>query len=410
MRSLHPKVLHKVMGCAMLRYVLETLYSLGVRDFCVVVGAGSDEVRSFVAEWKKGKPVSIRLVFQKVQKGTGHAVMMTQPFLKYPGEVLIWPGDMPLMKPRTIRTLMRCHRESSNSATVLSALHQDPFGYGRIIRAGGDFIAIREEIDASEAEKRIQEVSSGIYLFKTEDLFPALKKIKPLNRKKELYLTDTVEILIQQGKKVEALPLALGEEAQGINSREDLATAVRTMKNREIQYHQERGVTILFPEQTYIEPGAKIGRDTVIFPWSYIEAGVRIGRNCQIGPFAKIRTGTRIEDGAAIGSFVEVNRSKIGKKVLAKHLSYLGDAVIGDMTNVGAGTITANYDGKKKHVTRIGKKVLIGSNTVFVAPVKVADQVRTGAGAVLTRRTKTKKGEVVVGVPARVVKKKAGYR
>jgi bifunctional UDP-N-acetylglucosamine pyrophosphorylase/glucosamine-1-phosphate N-acetyltransferase len=177
------------------------------------------------------------------------------------------------------------------------------------------------------------------------------------------------------------------------------------MNKREILQHSERGVTFISPDQTYVAPKVKIGKDTVIYPWCYIESGVKIGGGCQIGPFAKIRKGSVIGDSAVIGSFVEVNRSVIGKKVLAKHLTYLGDALIGEGTNIGAGTITANFDGRKKHRTRVGKNVLIGSNTVFVAPVTVGDKARTGAGSVVTGGTKIQKGEVVVGVPARPLRK-----
>ena len=181
------------------------------------------------------------------------------------------------------------------------------------------------------------------------------------------------------------------------------------MNQREVAKHMENGVTIVNPDQTYLEPGVKIGTDTVIYPWCFIESGVEIGKNCQIGPFAKIRKGSSVGDGSLVGSFVEVNRSKLGSSVSAKHLSYLGDAVIGSETNIGAGTITANFDGKRKHATHVGKRVLIGSNTVLVAPVTIEDGARTGAGSVVTGGSRVKKGTTVVGVPARVLsgKKKA---
>ena len=407
MRSEHPKVLHEILGRPLLDYVLETLESLGVRNPKVVVGAGGKEVCSFIEKRNTARKVKATAVWQHEQKGTGHAVQMAEKSLA--GEdrdLLIWPGDMPVLTPGTLKRFIRSHRESGAQASVLSSLQRDPAGYGRILRAGGQFYAIREELDAGESERRIQEVNSGVYLFKTPVLFGALKKIRPANSKKELYLTDTVEVLAKYGAAIEAFPFAGEKEASGINSRMDLAMATKIMTSREIQGHMERGVSFISPDQTFVEPGAKIGPDTVIEPWTYIEAGVKIGKGCHIGPFAKLRKGSEIGDGTIIGSFVEVNRSKLGKKVLAKHLAYLGDAVIGDETNVGAGAITANFDGRNKHVTRIGKKVFIGSNTVFVAPVTLSDFSKTGAGAVVTAGTRVKKGEVVAGIPARPLAKK----
>ena len=406
MRSLRPKVLHEIFGRPLLVYVLDTLRQLGVKNPKVVIGSGAEQVRSFLKDSKRESGISPASVLQREQKGTGHAVEMTRGTLRgYKGDVLIWPGDMPLLTPETLAEFIRHHREAGAAASVLSALQIDPAGYGRILRAGGKFYAIREELDASEEERRVQEVNTGVYLFNAQVLFEALRKIGTSNRKNEYYLTDTIEVLTREGVGVEAFPLASSREAQGINSRRDLSEGISTMKNREIQKHLEKGVTFLSPDQTFVEPGARIGEDTVIYPWCYIEAGVRIGKNCQIGPFAKIRKGTEIGDGTIIGSFVEVNRSRIGKGVQAKHLTYLGDAIVGDGSNIGAGTITANYDGKNKHQSRVGKKVLIGSNTVLVAPVVIEDGARTGAGSVVTGGSRVKRGQVVVGVPAKPLKK-----
>lgn len=400
MRSEKPKVLHEVLGRPLLEYVLQNLALLGVKKPIVVVGSGASQVRSAFA----GRA---QFVTQAQQKGTGHAVMMARRHLvSSRSDVLIWPGDMPLLKFETLRQFAARHRRARADVSVLSALRLDPFGYGRILRAGGAFCGIREELDASEIEKRIQEVNTGIYLFHTGLLFKTLVRVRPNNRKKEIYLTDTIEILSGEGSKLEAFPLAASDEGQGVNSRGDLAAVTKKMNQRVIQEHQSRGVTFVSPEQTFVSPGVKIGQDTVIYPWCFIEKDVRIGRGCEIGPFAKIRGGTEIGDEAVIGSFVEVNRSRIGKKVQAKHLTYLGDARVGDETNIGAGTITANFDGKKKSETRIGRKVLVGSDTVFVAPVEIGDHARTGAGAVVTGRTIVKKGEVVAGVPARPIGRK----
>ncbi len=404
MKSEKPKVLHEILGKPLLGYVLDTLAAAGIHQACVVIGSGADQVQAYLKSRASYPKVSV--VFQREQKGTGHAVEMARKHLAASREeVLIWPGDMPLLKGETLRDFQSRHRQSGAVASVLSALRVEPKGYGRILRIAGQFSAIREELDASEAERRIQEVNTGVYLFNAKKLLEALKKIKPSNAKKEFYLTDTLEVLGNEQLKTEAFPLASETEGQGINSRIDLAEATRVMKKRENLKHQENGVTLVDPDQIFIEPGVKIGTDTTIYPWCYIETGVKIGKDCQIGPFAKIRKGSVIEDGAVIGSFVEINRSRIGKKVMAKHLAYLGDAEIGEGTNIGAGAITANFDGTQKHLTKIGKKVLVGSNTVFVAPVEVGDHAKTGAGSVITGGSRIKKGQVVAGVPARLLKK-----
>jgi bifunctional UDP-N-acetylglucosamine pyrophosphorylase/glucosamine-1-phosphate N-acetyltransferase len=396
-----PKVLHPVFGKPVLAYVLETLAGAGIKAPYVVVGYKAGEVNSFL------KTFGAIPVLQREQKGTGHAVMMARAAIRSAqGPVLIWPGDMPLVKPETLERFFEAHKKSRAHVSVLSCYRADPAGYGRIVREEGRFAAIREELDAMPEERLIREVNTGIYLFDQKALFEAIEKIGQNNQKGEYYLTDTIEILRREGYCVEAFSLANAEEGQGINSRKDLAIVTQKINEWEIARHQDRGVTFMAPEQTFVAPGVKIGQGTMIFPWCFIEAGVEIGRQCEIGPFAKLRCGTVIGDGSIIGSFVEVSRSRIGKKVLAKHLAYLGDAVVGDGSNVGAGTVTANFDGKKKHATVIGKNVMIGSNTVFVAPVRIPDGVKTGAGSVVISKTIIKKGDVVVGVPARPISKK----
>ncbi|HNX68171.1 MAG TPA: NTP transferase domain-containing protein [Candidatus Omnitrophota bacterium] len=401
MRSELPKVLHEVFGKPVLGYVIETLAEIGIRKPYIVIGYQAETVRQFL---KTSEAVS---VLQKEQKGTGHAVMMARASLKNAeGPILIWPGDMPLAKPLTLKEFFKAHEKSRAHVSVLSCFQENPHGYGRIVREGGKFVAIREELDATSEERAIREVNTGIYLFDKKALFRALERVGQDNRKGEYYLTDTIEILRRDGYCVEAFSLAKAEEGQGINSQKDLAAVTKKINEREIEKHMDRGVTFWAPEQTFVAPGASIGKGTVIYPWCFIESGVEIGAGCKIGPLAKLRAGSVIGDGSVIGSFVEVNRSKVGKNVCAKHLAYLGDAVIGDGSNVGAGAITANYDGKNKHQTKVGKKVFIGSNTVLVAPVNVPDGVRTGAGSVVTRKTSMKKCDVVVGVPAKPIQKK----
>ncbi len=395
-----PKVLHEVLGKPALGYVLETLAEAGVKRPRVVIGYQAESVRRFLKNYDTVP------VLQRDQKGTGHAVMMARAALaQAQGPVLVWPGDMPLVKLETLKRFFEAHRESRAHASVLSCVQTDPAGYGRIVREDRKFTAIREALDATLEERGIREVNTGIYLFDKKGLFEALEKIGQNNRKGEYYLTDTIEILRRDHYCVEAFPFASAEEGQGINSQKDLSLVTRQINQREIEKHQERGVTFVAPEQTFVGPDVKIGRGTVVYPWCFIESGVTIGPKCQIGPFAKLRKGTILGAENVIGSFVEVNRTQTGKNVFAKHLAYLGDAVIGDGSNIGAGTITANYDGKKKHPTRIGKNAFIGSNTVLVAPVCVPDGVKTGAGSVVTPKTRMKKGDVVVGVPAKPIQK-----
>jgi len=404
MQSGRPKVLHKIFDKPLLDYPLEILGRLGIKKPIVVVGWGKEKILSHL----DGR---VKAVVQSPQLGTGHAVQVARQRLgRFHGSVLVWPADMTLVREETIQKLIRNHRDSEAVVTILSSLMVDPTGYGRVIRQGGHVVGIREELDADPGEKRIHEVNTGVYLFEPRFLFGALEKIRPTNRKKEYYLTDTIHLIYEAGGKVEALPYASSDEAQGINSQEDLARAVRIMSQQNIHQHQVRGVTIISPEQTFIAPDVRIGKDTVIYPWTYIERKVRIGRRCQIGPFAKIRSGTVLGDDSVIGSFVEVNRSRIGKKVLAKHLAYLGDAEVGDNTNIGAGTITANFDGRMKQKTRIGKRAFIGVDTLLIAPVRVGNRARTGAGAVLTRGTNVKNGETYVGIPARNLRKSGKWR
>lgn len=404
MHSARPKVLHEIFGKPLLGYVLDTLAQLGVNAPAVVIGSGADQVRSYLKERKSGKKIPV--VLQREQKGTGHAVEMSRPALgKYKGDILIWPGDMPLLTKETLKSFFEEHKKAKADVSVLSAVQPDPKGYGRILKERGRFTAIREHLDATDQERKVNEVNTGVYLFDAEKLFSALKKVKPANNKKEFYLTDTIEILVEDGAKVEAFALATADEAMGINSRKELGRAYQVINEREIARLQESGVTFVSPEQTFVEPGVEIGEDSLVYPWTYIEAGVKIGKNCQIGPCAKIRKGTEIGDHSVAGSFVEINRSKLGKHVYAKHLTYLGDATLGDYANVGAGTVTANFDGVKKHPTKIGKKVLIGSNTVIVAPATLEDGAKTGAGSVITAGSKIRKGQVVVGVPAKPIRK-----
>jgi len=261
--------LHRLFERPMIDYPFEVLAELGVRSPIVVLGDQAASVKKhldWLAVQYRMKPA---VVLQRKQLGTGHAVMMARKRLKKSGEdILIWPGDMPLVQSETIRNFLQAHRESGRDVSVLSSLMVEPYGYGRCLRMGGKFYAIREELDASESERAVHEVNTGIYLFKSAALFRALKKIRPQNKKNEYYLTDAIEVLGEVNANIEAFPLALAEEALGINSRQQLAEATGKMNQREIRKHMQAGVTVVAPDQTFIAPGVKIGRDTIIYPWS----------------------------------------------------------------------------------------------------------------------------------------------
>jgi bifunctional UDP-N-acetylglucosamine pyrophosphorylase / glucosamine-1-phosphate N-acetyltransferase len=339
--------------------------------------------------------------------GTAHAVSQAASRLNnWRGDLLVTPGDAPCLQTETLKTLIRNHQSSDAVATVLTADLEDPTGYGRILRRGKQVVGIREQLDASRSEQKIREVSSGIYLFNSRALFDRLRHVKRNVKKKEFYLTDVVEAFSQSGERVRAQKITDAHEILGVNTREHLAKVHQVITKQELKRHSGNGVTILDPAHTTIAKGARIGRDTVVHPYTWIEKNVQIGKRCEIGPFAKIRSQSKIADRATIGSYVEIVRSTVGKKTNVKHLSYLGDARVGERVNVGAGSITANYDGKRKQKTVIGNGVFLGCNTVLVAPVTMTQGSKTGAGAVVQAKTRVPKGATLVGVPARVLKRK----
>ncbi len=401
MKSARSKVLHELFGKPMIEYCLETVSEIGIDKSIVVAGRNRGELESLL-----GKRAEI--VFQKERLGTGHALMSARPKLRgFDGELLVLAADAPLIRPETLRDFAKSHREHEADASILAAELENPEGYGRILRdESGNVVGIREDLEATRAEKEIREVNSSIYLFDSKKVFGALENIKPSRLKKEYYLTDAVEFLVKNGSRVKAYPLAEGEELLGINTRKDLALAAREIWKRNIDFYLERGVTIVSPENTYIESGAAIGTDTVIFPFTYIEKHVKIGKNCRVGPFCKIRSGSTVKDRAVVGSFVEIVRSSIGKNTLVKHLAYLGDALVGNNVNIGAGTITANFDGKKKNKTRIGDKAFIGCDTIAIAPVSIGRGAKTGAGTVIPQGKNVPANSTVVGIPARILRKK----
>ncbi len=398
MNSDLPKVLHRAAGSPLIEHVIESVHGVGARRIGVVVGAQSGPLRSFLD--------GAEVVVQKKRLGTGHAVMQARKkFVHFKGDLLVLPADAPCIRTETLRELIREHRAHSVSASVLTARVEDPTGYGRILRRGNRVVGIREELDATEFERQISEVNSGIYLFDTGKLFKQLAEVSRNPKKKEYYLTDVIEAFVRSGEPVRAHRIDDQREILGVNTRRELTVANQILNERELERHSKAGVTILEPSQTFIAKGVRIGRDTIVHPFTWIERGVVVGSKCVIGPFAKIRSGSKIGDEVVIGSFVEVVRSKIGAKTFVKHLSYLGDAEIGKKVNIGAGTITANFDGRRKHKTVVRDGALLGCDTILVAPVTVGRRAKTGAGAVVCARQPIPAGKTAVGIPAKVIKK-----
>ena len=401
MKSERAKVLHEILGRPVLDFVLRNLRLAGVEDIVVVVGHQADLVRKAAT--------GCRFVEQKEQKGTGHALQQCEPELAgFKGDLFVVAGDAPLVGADTFRRMLEDHRANGRDATFLSACLEDPSGYGRVLRdpSTGKFLRFVEDLDATPEQKNIPESNSGEYVFACPAIFDALREVRADNKKGELYLTDALGVMVSKGRPVDGLRSLNPNEIYGINSRRDLVAATNFLRWKILEYHMDNGVTVVDPSTTFIEEDVTIGQDTVIQPFTIIRRGVVIGRSCEVGPFSQLRGSTVLEDHAEIGNFVEVKKSRIGRHSKAKHLTYLGDATLGEHVNIGAGTITANYDGKNKNPTVIEDGAQTGSNTVLVAPVKVGKGSKTGAGAVVTREVAP--GTVVVGVPAKPLEKKTG--
>lgn len=394
MKSDLPKALHTICGKPMLWHLLEKAKKLGSKKTVVVAGYGIDKVREAF-----GNEASI--VEQKELLGSGHAVMQAAKALKgFKGRIAVLYCDTPLISDATLGRLKKVYDDEKANCTVLSMILDDPRGYGRILKdSSGSVQGIIEHINADEEQREIKEVNAGAYIFDSKDLFDALKVIPRDPVKKEYYLTDTLEVLSRKGH-VQSVVADAGETA-GVNTQLELSVLQDTMQNKILNELLESGVKIRDPKTTVIDAGVKIGKGTVIQPHTVIEEGTVIGKGCQIGPFARLRGASVIGDGSIIGNFVEVVRSKVGKNSQVKHLTYLGDAQIGDHVNIGAGTVTANFDGKKKHVTVIKDQAHIGSGTVLIAPVTVGKGAKTGAGAVVTKGSYIPDKGIVVGVPAK---------
>ncbi len=387
MKSDLPKVLHEIMGKPLLGYVLDNVKNITDEAF-VIVGHQAEAVEKFVSQKYK----NTKTVLQTPQLGTGHAVSMVCPYLNdFDGEVIILCGDSPLITEKTLRDFEQYHKSINSDITVMSTIVENPTNYGRIIRdIDNSLECIVEEKDASIEQKNIKEVNAGVYCLNWKKIKDAFSQLTTNNAQGEYYLTDIIEWGKQKELSVNAFILGNKEEVYGINSRLNLAEATKMMNERKLNQLMVDGITIVDPSSTWISEDTEIGADTIIYPSTYIEGENKIGSNCKIGPFAHLRGGVEIADNVKIGNFVEVKKSKINSNTNAGHLSYIGDSEIGSNVNIGAGTITANYNPltKVKSKTVLKDNVKIGSNAVLVAPVVVDEGANVGAGGVITKDVK----------------------
>ncbi len=409
------KVLHPLLGKPMIHLVVDCALGLRPEAVYVVVGYQKDQV---IKEKFSGR---VGFVIQKKQLGTAHAVLAAKDILQkhQQKDLLVINGDLALVRPETFRPMVRKHRQQGNALTFVSAEMEDPAGFGRVTYLENDGIRIVEEKDATPAVRKIKEANVGIYLFRIEDLLQSLPKISNLNKKGEFYLTDIIEIMSSEGKKVGIFKTPDEQEIVGINDRFELAKAVEILRLRKIKSLAQSGVTIYDPSSTWIDLDVKIGRDTTLYPSVILEGKSIIGEKCtlypfvhvsharlgrgvrvltstvieectveenaQIGPFSHLRPKTVIKSGAKVGNFVEVKNTVFGKGSKAMHLTYLGDSEIKEKVNIGAGTITCNYDGRKKHRTFIDDEAFIGSGTELIAPVKIGKKAYVGAGSTINK-------------------------
>ncbi|HXZ19169.1 MAG TPA: bifunctional UDP-N-acetylglucosamine diphosphorylase/glucosamine-1-phosphate N-acetyltransferase GlmU [Candidatus Acidoferrales bacterium] len=414
LRSDLAKVLHRAGGRTLVEHVVRACMPLRAREIAVIVGHQAEDVAACAI------PLGANPILQQPQFGTGHALRVAQKKLNRRSKyVLVLPGDAPLIRTETLERLAHAHLTSGAAATILTAILADPAGYGRIIRKSDNSVArIVEEKAATPEERAIQEINSSIYAFTLETLWPCLDALRPENVHKELYLTDAVAVLNQRGLRVLAEVAADSQEVLGCNTRAELAEVDRIFRDRKRRALMDSGVTIFLPETVLIDPDVRVGEDTVIEPSVHLFGKTRIGANCtiragsvltdvlledgvtvrehsiltasrvrsgaRIGPFSHLRDGAEIGPGARVGNYVEVKKSRLGQGVKAQHLTYIGDASIGRGTNIGAGTITCNYDGVSKNRTAIGNQVFIGSNTALVAPVRIGARAYVAAGSTIT--------------------------
>ena len=414
MRSALPKVLHRAAGLPLIEHVFRASAALEPRTTTVIVGHEAETVQNSIR-----KRLGLGFALQQPQLGTGHALLQAESALAgQRGTVILLSGDVPLLRPETLVGLVARHQEMRAAATVLTAEVDDPHGYGRIVREGGRISAIVEHKDASDAQRQIREINSGIYAFDLEGLFGALKEIGASNAQGEYYLPDLVTIYRARGLVVETVTALDPREILGVNSRRELADVTAILKERRSDALMDDGVTIVDPVSTFIGPDVTIGRDTIIHPGVYLEGRTAIGEGCvinsgvrivdsridagvvinnfcviceshvasgaRIGPFAHIRPQSDVGEDAHVGNFVELKKTTLGRGSKANHLAYLGDATIGEKVTVGAGTLTCNYDGVAKHPTSLEDGAFIGSDAQLVAPVRVGKGAYVAAGSSIT--------------------------
>ena len=431
MKSDLPKVLHSLAGAPMLWHTLQAVNQASTEKPVVIVGHGAEQVREFVGE-------TGICILQEPQLGTGHAAMQAESALKGKTDyVIVTYADMPLLRGETFQQLVETQKQNPGPVSMLTVIANDPRGFGRVVRKDdGTVAAIVEEYVATPEQKAIKELNVGAYCFSADWLWDALSRIEKNPQKGEYYLTDTIELAVSDGLPVQALVHDNLAETIGINTRVHLAEADTAMRQRINRDLMLAGVSMVDPASTFIEAGVTIGKDTVVMPNTYIQGNTTIGERCQIGPnafirdsrigngcivfmsvmdraqldddvdigpFARLRKGAHLMDHVHMGNFGEVKDSVLRPGVKMGHFSYVGNADIGAKTNIGAGTITCNYDGQKKHPTEIGEDVFIGSDTMLVAPLKIGDRARTAAGSVVTKDVK--EDTLVVGMPARAIRK-----
>ena len=379
MKTNKSKVVHKIYDKELVRRVVELAKKVGSDEIITVVGHLREQVEAVLGD-------SVKYAIQEELLGTGHAVMQAKEYLKgKKGKVVVLNGDVPIIRQETLENLITKSIKNKEYGTLLTAIYENPTGYGRIVRdEGGNIKEIVEEKDADPLQKRIKEINSGVYCFDIEELLNSLDYIKPNNVQSEYYLTDVIKIMNDKGLKTGAVIVEDNTEILGVNDRAQLELLTRVFRMRINAEHMKNGVTIEDSNGTYIYDDVQIGRDTVIHPNTTIKSGVVIGENCEIGPNAYIRENCIIGNNAKVGSFVEIKNVKIGDNTKVPHLTYLGDCEIGKNCNVGCGTITCNYDGVKKHKTIIGDNAFIGSNVNFIAPVTLGDNVLIAAGSTIT--------------------------
>jgi bifunctional UDP-N-acetylglucosamine pyrophosphorylase/glucosamine-1-phosphate N-acetyltransferase len=413
LKSSLAKVLHRAGGRTLVEHVLRACAPLKAKKTVVVVGHQTEQVATVV------EPLGAEIVLQQPQHGTGHAMQVARRALGNTKLAVVLPGDAPLVRTETLKALLAAHRAGNAAATILTAVLADPSGYGRIVRKSGTNVsAIVEESQLTEEQRELNEINSSIYCFTLEKLWPSLGQVKPNNQHRELYLTDAIAVMAAKGETVLAQLAADAREALGCNTRADLAEVDRTLREWKRAALLNDGVTIQLPETVVIDPEVTAGEDTVIEPCVQLLGKTKIGARCTIrtgsvlsdailgddvtvephcvvaqsrlddgviiGPFARLRPENHLKEGARIGNFVELKKSTVGEGTKAMHLTYLGDARIGAKTNIGAGTITCNYDGFHKYPTTIGNRVFIGSDSTLVAPLRVGDGAYVAAGSTIT--------------------------